>query len=328
MKVEKFKSESGFESYAYFWDEVKEPVGIVQIIHGMADHIQRYDFFADFLNYNNFIVVGMDTRGHGRTAVEGLGLGIVTNGDSFADTVADQIELAKYVKQKYNLPLCLFAHSFGSFLSQSYIQRASDLLEGVILCGSARQKATHLKLGEVVSKIQSVFCGKDKPAKFITKVTFGGYDKKFAYDKMENAWVCSNLESVKKYNEDEMCGVTASIGFFKSMFCGMKDLYEECNLDCIKKDLKIFIISGDNDPVGGYGKRVKKLYETYVNTGITDVTMKLYENKRHELLNEDIRDQVMFDALEFFKSCVTKTSSDESKEQITALNWYWDWNLI
>jgi len=125
-----------------------------------------------------------------------------------------------------------------------------------------------------------------------------------------------------------MCGVTASIGFFKSMFCGMKDLYEECNLDCIKKDLKIFIISGDNDPVGGYGKRVKKLYETYVNTGITDVTMKLYENKRHELLNEDIRDQVMFDALEFFKSCVTKTSSDEGKEQITALNWYWDWNLI
>ncbi len=91
-------------------------------------------------------------------------------------------------------------------------------------------------------------------------------------------------------------------------------------LDCIKKDLKIFIISGDNDPVGGYGKRVKKLYETYVNTGITDVTMKLYENKRHELLNEDIRDQVMFDALEFFKSCVTKTSSDEGKEQITALN--------
>ena len=98
MVVEKFKSESGFESYAYYWEDVKEPIGVVQIIHGMAEHIQRYDFFAEFLNYNGFIVVGMDTRGHGRTAVEGLGLGVVTRGDSFADTVADQIELAKQLK--------------------------------------------------------------------------------------------------------------------------------------------------------------------------------------------------------------------------------------
>lgn len=320
MKIEKFKSESGFESYAYFWDEVKEPIGVVQIIHGMAEHIQRYDFFADFLNYNNFIVVGMDTRGHGKTAVEGLGLGVVTDGDSFADTVADQIDLAKYIKQKYNLPLCLFGHSFGSFLSQSYIQRASDLVEGVILCGSAKQKGLDVKVGEIVLKLQAIFCGKDKPAKFITKVAFGGYDKKFAYDKIENAWVCSNIDSVKKYNEDEMCGATASIGFFKSLFCGVKDLYEECNLDCIKKDLKIFIMSGDKDPVGGFGKKVKKLYETYVNSGITDVTMKLYENKRHELLNEDIRDSVMFDALEFFKNCVQKTCVDNSESQIKKQN--------
>lgn len=314
MVCEKFKSESGFESYAYFWDDVKEPIGVVQIIHGMAEHIQRYDFFAEFLNYNGFIVVGMDTRGHGKTAVEGLGLGIVTDGDSFADTTSDQICLAKYLKEKYNLPLCLFGHSFGSFLSQSFIQRASDLLEGVILCGSAKQKGMDIKVGEIVSKLQCVFYGKDKPANFITKTAFGGFDKKFAYDKIENAWVCSNLESVKKYNDDEWCGATASIGFFRSLFCGVKDLYEECNLDCIKKDLKIFIISGDKDPVGGYGKKVKKLYDTYVASGITDVNIKMYADKRHELLNEDIRDQVMFDALDFFKKCVIKDEDNNKTE--------------
>ncbi len=313
MKVEKFKSESGFESYAYIWDEVQEPIGVVQIIHGMAEHILRYDFFAEFLNYNKFIVVGMDTRGHGRTAVEGLGLGIVTDGDSFADTTSDQIDFAKSIKARYNLPMCLFGHSFGSFLSQSYIERASDLLEGVILCGSAKQKGADIKVGEYVSKIQAVLCGKNKPAHFITKVAFGGFDKKFEYDKIENAWVCSNLESVRKYNEDELCGAVASIGFFKSLFCGVKDLYEECNLDCIKKDLKIFIISGDKDPVGGYGKKVQKLYDTYVNSGITDVTMKLYPNKRHELLNEDIRDQVMFDALDFYRKCVESKATDLEK---------------
>lgn len=311
MNIDKFTSESGFESYVYTWDNVNEPIGVVQIIHGMADHIARYDFFAEFLNYNGFIVVGMDTRGHGKTAVEGLGLGIVTEGDSFGDTVADQIDLAKFIKEKYNLPLCLFGHSFGSFLSQSYIQRASDLLEGVILCGSAKQKGIDVKIGEIISRVQCAFCGKDKPANFITKVSFGSFDEKFAYDKMQNAWVCSNLDSVKKYNEDELCGGTASLGFFKSLFCGLKDLYEECNLDCIRKELKIFIISGDKDPVGGYGKKVKKLYETYIETGINDVSMKLYPNKRHELLNEDIRDQVMFDSLEFFKRCVIK--SDESQ---------------
>ncbi len=318
MVTEKFKSESGFESYAYYWDDVKEPVGVVQIIHGMAEHIQRYDFFAEFLNYNGYIVVGMDTRGHGRTAVEGLGLGIVTDGDSFADTVADQIDLAKHIKEKYNLPLCLFGHSFGSFLSQSFIQRASDLLEGVILCGSAKQKGLDIKTGEIVSKLQKVFCGKDKPAKFITKMAFGGFDKKFAYDKMENAWVCSNLDSVKKYNEDEWCGAVASIGFFKSLFCGVKDLYEECNLDCIRKELKILIISGDKDPVGGYGKKVEKLFETYVDTGIKEVSVKLYPDKRHELLNEDIRDQVMFDALNFFNSCVIKSNCEDKENNQTA----------
>ena len=223
-------------------------------------HLYIQENALEILNYNGYIVVGMDTRGHGRTAVEGLGLGIVTDGDSFADTVADQIDLAKHIKEKYNLPLCLFGHSFGSFLSQSFIQRASDLLEGVILCGSAKQKGLDIKTGEIVSKLQKVFCGKDKPAKFITKMAFGGFDKKFAYDKMENAWVCSNLDSVKKYNEDEWCGAVASIGFFKSLFCGVKDLYEECNLDCIRKELKILIISGDKDPVGGYGKKVEKLF--------------------------------------------------------------------
>lgn len=304
MNIEKFKSESGFESYAYIWDEVKEPVGIVQIIHGMAEHIQRYDFFAEFLNCNGYIVVGMDTRGHGKTAAEGMGLGIVADGDNFADTVADQIDFGRYIKEKYNLPMCLFGHSFGSFLSQSYIQRASDLLEGVILCGSAKQKGLDVKLGEIVSKIQYTFCGKDKPAKLITKLAFGGYDKKFPYDKIKNAWCCSNLDAVKKYNEDEWCGVTASIGFFKCLFCGVKDLYDECNLDCIKKDLKIFIISGDQDPVGGFGKKVKNLYNTYVETGINDVSMKLYEGKRHEIINEDIRDQVMFDSLDFYKKCM------------------------
>ena len=310
MVVEKFKSESGFESYAYYWEDVKEPIGVVQIIHGMAEHIQRYDFFAEFLNYNGFIVVGMDTRGHGRTAVEGLGLGVVTRGDSFADTVADQIDLAKHLKEKYNLPLCLFGHSFGSFLSQSVIQRASDLLEGVILCGSAKQKGLDISVGRIVSKLQCAILGKDKPAKFITKVAFGGFDKKFAYDKMQNAWVCSNLDSVKKYNEDEWSGATASIGFFRSLFNGVKDLYEECNLDCIRKELKIFIISGDKDPVGGYGVKVQKLYDTYVDSGIKDVTIKLYPEKRHELLNEDIRDQVMFDALEFFKNCLAKEENN------------------
>lgn len=304
MRVEKFKGENDFESYAYFWDNVNNPKAVVQIIHGMAEHINRYDFYAEFLNNNGFVVVGMDTRGHGKTASEGLGLGIVTEGDSFADTVSDQILLSKYIKEKYNLPLIIFGHSFGSFLSQSYIERASDLIEGVVLCGSAKQKGIDISIGRIVAKLQCAIYGKDKPAKFITKMAFGGYDRKFKYDKIQNAWICSNKDSVEKYNADEMCGVTASLGFFKSMFCGVKDLYEECNLDNIKKSLNVYIISGDKDPVGGYGKKVKKLFEAYEETGIENVKIKLYPNKRHELINEDIRDEVLFDTLKFYNEIV------------------------
>lgn len=306
MKIEKFSGINNFESYAYFWDNVANPKAVVQIIHGMVEHINRYDFYAEFLNNNGFIVVGMDVRGHGKTAVEGLGLGVVTEGDSFADSVSDQILFSKYVKEKYNLPLFVMGLSFGSFLSQSYIERASDLVAGVIQCGSARQKGLEVTLGRVAAKMQCKIFGKDKPAKLITKLAFGGFDKQFAYDKIKNAWLCSNRDEVEKYNSDEMCGKVASLGFFRSLFCGVKDLYEECNLEDIRKDLNILLISGDKDPVGGNGKKVKKLYNAYCNAGVENVKMKLYSEKRHEILNEDIRDEVMFDTLKFYNSLLEK----------------------
>lgn len=293
---------SGYGDYPLnlcIWDEVQKPVGVVQIIHGMAEHAARYDEFAQYLNRVGFIVLGDDHRGHGKTCGVDR-LGIVPEGDCFWDTLRDEMKISEYAAEQWNLPLFVFGHSYGSFLTQAYLQNASDKARAVILCGSAKQNGADAKLGRMVANAQCSLLGKDKKAKLIRKLSFGAYDKSFKGEKKEAGWINRDDVEREKYLNDPLCNATLSLGFYKSFFNALGALYKKKNLERIDKNLPLLILSGDQDPVGGKGKLVVKLLQTYQEIGMKRVEMKLYRDARHELTNEINKNEVFRDVADFY----------------------------
>lgn len=300
MKEFKLKSFDATEIACYVWDEVKNPVAVVQIAHGMGEHCPRYDHFATFLNSNGYIVIADDHRGHGKTC--GYDKRGIVDGDSFNDTISDMIKLTEYAKDKYNLPIILLGHSYGSFLSQGYIQRNAQNIKGVVLSGSAYMDLPLTKMGKIIAAVQTYLFGADKPAKLIGKMSFGAYDKPFKDEKQKFAWLTRDAEVSKKYLADPFCGgrFNMSLGFQLSFFKGLGKLYTKEGLNAIPKDFPVMIVSGDKDPVGGNGKFVTMLFEKYTEIGLKNIKFKLYPDARHEILNEINKDEVYADVLGFF----------------------------
>lgn len=316
------KKIKGFDDYQVamtIWLPDGEPKGIVQIFHGMVEHIDRYDDFARFLNSKGYIVAGDDHRGHGRTASEEF-LGKVPFGHTFFDTIDDEKVITAYLKDAYpDLPIYIFAHSYGSFLGQGYIQQNSKNVDGCILSGSANMSGIEPKIGRFIANIQHKLYGKDKSAEFIKNMTFGAYEKPFKKEKRQNAWLNRDIDACEKYNSDKYCNYTMSVGFYKNFFDGLCRIYESERLEAIDKNLPIFIVAGDKDPVGKMGKLVSKLYDLYKGIGIKDVKIKLYEDARHEIVNEVNKDEVYDDIAKWLDELVAlRQPEGESEPSETA----------
>lgn len=298
MKTEKFKSFDGTVLQCYLWDEVRNPKGVVQIAHGMAEHARRYDHFATYLNKNGYIVFADDHRAHGMTSTKQSTKGVkgYHKGDIYSDTVRDEVAITDYLKAKYNLPVIYFGHSYGSMVGQRYAEM-NHLADGIVLSGSAMMKGALLTAGAAISKLQYKTKGGEVKADLLDKMSFGSYNAPF---KKEGpfAWLSRDREQVKKYIFDEQCGYVMSISFFKHFLNGLKESYKAENLASVDKNIPIAIFSGDNDPVGGNGKLVTALYDQYKNLGVKDVTAKLYEGARHEIINETNNAEVYQDILD------------------------------
>lgn len=298
MKNEKFTSFDGTVLQCYLWNDVKNPKGVVQISHGMAEHARRYDNFATFLNRNGYIVYADDHRAHGLTSTKQSTKGVkgYHKGDIYMDTVKDEIAITDYLAEKYGLPVVYLGHSYGSMLGQRYIEMSNKSC-GAVLCGSANMKGALLGVGSSIANMQYALLGGEKEGKLLNNLSFGSFNSKFKKDKTPFAWLSRDKEQVKKYIFDEQCGYTMSIAFFKFFFQGLKSSYKSDNLAGIDKNKPIAIFSGAQDPVGGAGKLVKKLHDMYKNLGVKDVTMKLYDGARHEILNETNNAEVYADFL-------------------------------
>lgn len=292
MKFEKFESFDKTVLQTYVWDEVEEPKGVVQIVHGMAEHGRRYDHFAQFMNKNGYIVIADDHRAHGETETdEERGH---HEGDIFGDTVKDEIEITKYLTEKYKLPVVYLGHSYGSFMGQRYIQLNSQNIAGCLLSGTARMNGLLSNVGVVLSKICCAFAGEKSMGKFMDKASFGAFNVKFKKDDPKFGWLSRDKEQVRKYVEDPQCGHLMSNNFFRSLTTNMaKVVYKKSNLEQIRKDLPIAIFCGKCDPVnGGKGKDAEKLFGLYKKIGLKNVSFRLFDNARHEIMNETNNDEV------------------------------------
>ena len=283
-----FSGFNDFQIYVRTWDNVENPRAVILILHGMVEHGLRYDGFAQFLNSKGFIVVVPDVRGHGKTA--GAPENVTKcDGDIFADTVRDDIKLADTLIEKYNLPLFVLGHSYGSFCVQSFIENYHRHA-GVILIGSASYKnSLQIRMGKMVADCTKLFKGKNAPAKLIGKMTFGSYGKHFE----KQNWLTGDEEIFNAYCRDPYCGGFATAQFYNSFFGNLKKIYKSSLLNQIDKDKPILISSGEKDYVGGKNhKLVDKLAPMYKKLGIKDVQYKLWQNGRHEILNETFKQEV------------------------------------
>lgn len=299
MKEGFVKSFDGYEVYRYLWNDVENPIGIVQIFHGMAEHAKRYEDFAKFLNKNGYIVFANDHRAHGKTARGEEKLGIYKDGgpDVVWDTIMDEIYFSRRLIEKNKLPLYVLGHSYGSFICQAYIQKC-NLYTKAIMCGSACMKnRIDVKLGKMIAKSISKRKGHDAPAEVIRNLTFGKYEKKFK----DGSWLNTDIEKTVEYKNDPLCGKTMSAEFYSDFFSLFDWLYKPDMLKKVDKTKPIYLISGKQDPVGNMGKSVKKLFKMYASLEIEGIQMNLYDNARHEILNEKIKDKVYKDILKFLK---------------------------
>lgn len=220
--------------------------------------------------------------------------------------ISDAYVLLQIIKNEYpNLPVFILGHSFGSFLAQSFISRYGSEIKGVILSGSAKQDGPEIAFGRVVAFIQKIISGESKKSFLIDKLGFGSYSKRIPDAKSKFSWLSCDDSEVEKYENDPLCGNVLSIGFYYYFFDALKGLYDDNKLSGIPKTLPVFIASGEEDPVGSYGKKVLALYDFYRKSGLKNVQIKLYPGRRHEIINETDRQEVYDDILSWlYRVCL------------------------
>ncbi|MDR3263366.1 MAG: alpha/beta hydrolase [Clostridiales bacterium] len=299
MTETKWTSFDGSERELLVWDEGlgdTEIKGVVQIIHGMAEYAERYDDFAGFLNKNGYVAAALQDRAHKGALIRGY-----ETGDIFEDTIRDNLFLTAYLASKYDAPVSVLGHSYGSMIAQGYIQNA-PAIKSVILSGSAARTDVLSKIGYLVAKIQKFFLGGKKTAKLIGKLSFGAFDKPYKSENQKYAWLSRDNAVSKAYDDDPLCGYDMSINFQVSFLGALQRLPKDENVEKVSKELPIMIISGDDDPVGGNGKFVEELYGIYLKNGLKKIKFKLYKGARHEILNETNKEEVYGDVLDFINT--------------------------
>ena len=282
----------------FIYEPKGEKIGIVQICHGMAEHIKRYDNFMQYLCENNFVVIGYDQRGHGMTAGSVENCGYMDDNDNIEVLVHDVHKINQYIKEQYpNLPLYLFGHSMGSFVSQRYVELYDNEIDGLILSGSYYNKNLLIRTGNLLASLITKIKGRKKVSHFINNLSLGSYNKKIKNAKTDVDWLSRDHENNINYINDEYCGMIFSVSYFKDL---TKTFILIANdLELINNDLPIYIMSGDCDPVGEFGKGTTKLFNKLKSVGISDLTLKLYKDGRHEMLNEINKEEVYQNILQW-----------------------------
>lgn len=301
MKCKEFyfkgKEDLNIHVYKYTSENIK-PKAVVQIAHGMSETAIRYKEFAQELTKNGYVVYINDHRGHGITAKTIDNIGYLAEKDGFTCLVEDMNILTNIIKEENpDLPIYLFGHSMGSFVSQRYIMEYGDNLAGLILSGSNGKHGKILKVAQLISKSEIKKHGRRHRSKKLDNLIFGGNNKGFKPSKTDFDWLSRDEKEVQKYIDDPFCGVLFTCGFFYDFIKGLQEVEDKENLKKVPLDLPIYIMSGDKDPVGKNGKGVLRLKDRYVNLGVKKVSCKLYEGGRHEMLNEINKEEVIKDII-------------------------------
>ena len=297
------------------WEPDCPPRAVLQISHGMCEHIDRYDAFARYLCGRGIVVCGNDHLGHGKSIKDESELGYFGGKGSRDHLAADLDLLRAKMREKYRrLPYIMFGHSMGSFVVRDYIGRANPgravsaeeveyvpvfarNIDGAVICGTAGTN----KLINVAIKLSSGLCsvrGRKFRSKMLRNIAFKGYNDKFP-DDGENGWLSRDPAVRDAYDADPLCGYCFTVGGYNEMFRMLKSVSGEQWAARVPRSLPVLIIAGAMDPVGAEGAGPREVEQRLIDRELSDVTCKIYDGMRHEIHNEIGREEVMSDLAEW-----------------------------
>ena len=278
--------------------------GIVQIVHGIAEFVERYDDFANYLNTQGYLVVAEDHMGHGKSIEGGSTQGFF-HGGWFA-AVDDAMKLMQLARQRFgDVTYFLFGHSMGSFMARTILAKYPDSgISGCVICGTGWQSEALLAVSIPAAKLICKRDGEKNPSALLKSLAFGSYNKRVEHLRTENDWLTRDDRTVDAYNADPLCGFTASAGLMRDMLSGISYIQTKDALAGMNKQTPCFFIAGGDDPVGEYGKGVRKAVDAFKKAGMESVSVRIYPLCRHEILNEINREEVYEDVLEWMEKLI------------------------
>ena len=286
-----------------------EPIGIVQLIHGMAEHIERYEPFARFLVEHGYLVCGHDHIGHGHSVSDREQLGHMPLRDG-ADVLIEDVDTMRIAISGAfpNIPYFMFGHSMGSFVLRVYLTRYGKGLEGAVICGTGHHLPVVSMAGNALTKVLAKFQGETAHNEFIHNLVDGGFVRSVKNPRTPYDWISANEENVDAYAADDLNGFSFTLGGYAAL-THLTRLAANLELaKCIPHTLPLLFIAGADDPVGAKGRGVKNAADLMYRAGVKNVEVILYEGMRHEILNEKDAMHVFHDVLYWLTEQQEQTS--------------------
>ena len=283
------------------WEPEGEITAVVQIVHGIAEHVQRYDHFASWLAQQGVLVVAQDHMGHGSSIEGGSTKGYFTGG--WFAAVEDTYRLLRETREEFpNLPYILLGHSMGSFIARTILCKYPDSgITAAIISGTAWMPGAIITAGHALAGIICKLQDEKKPSNILQGMMFGSYNKRIENVRTKSDWLTRDEKIVDAYEADPDCGFATSAGLLRDMLVGLKFIHNRNHLLRMDLSLPVLFLSGEEDPVGGYGSGVRAAAEAFQKAGMDHIDLRLYPGGRHEMLNELNRDEVYEDILHWIE---------------------------
>ena len=279
----------------------QNPIAMVQISHGMCEYFLRYEGFAEYLANLGFLVFGHDHLGHGNSAPSPEDLGFIASSGGAGMLIEDVHLLSLEMKSQYpHLPLVLFGHSMGSFISRAVLEIYGEDYAASVICGTGGPE-TPAAAGKALASLLIKLKGERHRSRLLAGFAFAGYNKKYEKGCDKNAWLTRDTNLVERYNADPFCAYTFTLRAYRDLFRLVQHVSRKEWAKKYPAELPTLIVSGEMDPVGDCGKGVKKAYESFLKAGMRDVSIQLYPELRHEILCEAERQTVFEDIFRWLK---------------------------
>lgn len=297
-----YESRCGGQIHGCRWNPEGSPVGVVQIVHGIAEFVERYDDFARFMCWLGYVVVAEDHMGHGQSISDQAPQGYFSGGWEAA--VEDIYQLLNETRKEFpDVPYVLFGHSMGSFMVRTILAKYPDSgISAAVICGTGWMPGLVISAGKLLAGMVCRKNGERNPSEKLNAMIFGSYNNRVEHPRTCYDWLSRDKKIVDDYIAHPLCGFVPSAGLLRDMMGGISYIQKSEHLDNMNKDLPVYFIAGGDDPVGNYGAGVRQAAAEFKKHGMKHVSVRIWPLCRHEILNEINKEEIYEDVKEWIES--------------------------